>query len=275
MIVRITCFLLLVYSVFACAGRGQGLVRHSGMEIVDMEPFGYTVSVTRSLPGEKNKLCYRGELVACDKDRVFILLHEKKDDAYMSYEWKDLTQAAFELKSRAPLGVHLGTLAGATLSVSHGWGMMVSIPFWFLIGLPLIFSSGVHPVDIPLDDPDPCDFCRKYARYPQGLPEEAAVKFGLGPTTVEVEKDEDAREEDAREEVEEVKEATEEPGGLDDEAQTEEKPPPIIKYFHEGNSETGPSAEEAREEEAGEEEIKKEEESLWVEPENPYDMPDE
>jgi hypothetical protein len=118
---------------------------------------------------------YRGEFIGCDEDRVYILLHDLRPDAYKVFKWDELMSGNIEIPTIAPLMFALWTVGGGLSAISHGWFMIGTIPAWGAVGVSVSFAS--IPVYMRASMKNMCRDLALYSRYPQGIPAAVEKKF--------------------------------------------------------------------------------------------------
>jgi hypothetical protein len=128
------------------------------------EVFGRTVRLTNA------RRQYFGELIACDRDWVYLRLHEAPE-AMLRLAWRDGLSLDVGLPSTGP-AMLTWTLVGSLSALSHGWWSLVSLPVWGFAG------GGATAVSWnPRLGLESCERARPYARFPQGLPDVYAPRF--------------------------------------------------------------------------------------------------
>jgi len=105
-----------------------------------------------------------GELLAVAPGKLFIL-NESGVSEVPVLAVKRMQLEIFKEKKVAGIWAFLGTLSTA----SHGVGLIVSAPIWIVSGIVLAAAESAAGL-MRFDGPPPEDI-RKYARFPQGLPE--------------------------------------------------------------------------------------------------------
>jgi hypothetical protein len=116
----------------------------------------------------------QGELIAVHADSVYVLQRSG-----FSVVAKDrilrARLTAFDAQTRQ-LGAWTGL--GAASTVSHGLGLIFSMPIWLLVGCQLTAHQSHQPI---LDYPDAdWEELRPFARFPQGLPQPFAPNLLRG-----------------------------------------------------------------------------------------------
>lgn len=126
--------------------------------------FGHTVRLTNA------RRQYYGELLACDREWIYLRLHERVD-AMLRFAWRDGVSLDVGLDSTGP-AMLTWTLLGSASALTHGWWSLLSLPVWGLSG------GGATAVSWnPRLGLESCERARPYARFPQGLPDVYAPRF--------------------------------------------------------------------------------------------------
>lgn len=106
-----------------------------------------------------------GEFIAVGKESLFVLTQDS------------LTAIALNQVERGKLTTYDAehqllagwTTVGALTTPSHGWFLMLSFPLWIISGSIATIAHSYAPIEkFPADS---WEDLRKYARFPQGLPE--------------------------------------------------------------------------------------------------------
>jgi len=109
---------------------------------------------------------YPGELIAVTPDSLLVLGRE-------SEMWipKSIIIEVQISKHDLGAGRFVGWMAlGVIGSLSHGWGAILTVPLWLIVGTITSITVAVTN-DFTLL-PDQWDELRQYSRFPQGLPAE-------------------------------------------------------------------------------------------------------
>lgn len=106
-----------------------------------------------------------GELLAVSPDSLFVQTRSR----FLAVAVSDVAGIwAARYQSGATL-VTAWSLFGALSTVTHGYGMAISLPVWILTGA-VSYSVQEHEGTLYVEASEVSEF-RKYARFPQGLPE--------------------------------------------------------------------------------------------------------
>ncbi|MDI7268773.1 MAG: hypothetical protein QME96_12340 [Myxococcota bacterium] len=146
------------------------------MSVDEAEGYGHTVRVSTAHG------IWRGELVGCDEDGVYLLLHERRSDAARYVRWTEFDDGVIEIEGRSWVTMLLWGLSGVASTVSHGlWGM-VSVPLWaaFTIAVTVGQAAADAGEDFPERDSGASSCCAlaKWSRFPQGVPIGMATRYG-------------------------------------------------------------------------------------------------
>ena len=104
-----------------------------------------------------------GELIAVGRDSVFVLPPAGTVTAIPKAAIQRATVAAFDAQWGR---LAVWTLVGSLSTLSHGVGLLISLPVW-VIGGSLATASASRA---PLLDAEAWRDVQKFARFPQGLP---------------------------------------------------------------------------------------------------------
>lgn len=133
-------------------------------ETAQSEAFGSWLEIGGKSEGRA--LHYEGEFIAVQADSVFVL----------SADGLDAIPKASIVRARlTAYDARAGDLAGWTFlgtvgTLSHGIALIISAPVWILFGSVATSAQSHSPmVKIP---PDPWREAAKFARFPQGLPDD-------------------------------------------------------------------------------------------------------
>ena len=110
----------------------------------------------------KDRSEHAGELLAVDADSVFVL----EGDRFLALASVDLSRAVVTGYDAQAGKLGGWTAMGAISTFSHGYGLVVSLPTWVILGGTMTaLQSHAGRVDIAT-----WETARAYARFPQGLP---------------------------------------------------------------------------------------------------------
>ncbi len=116
-----------------------------------------------TMVGELDTL--EGELIAVQKDSIFILRNSGRLESYSAGEIKSVHLQSYDPK----LGtLTLWTLSGAASTISHGFILIISLPVWIATGS--LSGAAVSAAAHEKLGPDGWESLTSYARFPQGLP---------------------------------------------------------------------------------------------------------
>ncbi|HTM23260.1 MAG TPA: hypothetical protein VL172_22215 [Kofleriaceae bacterium] len=106
-----------------------------------------------------------GELLAVEPERIFLGSRGQLRPLAIAAIAK-VTVSAYAVDSS---GVAMTSVLGGLSTLSHGWFLVLSLPVWTLLGIPLSRSASGQGF-LAAGDPDAIRGLRKWARFPQGMP---------------------------------------------------------------------------------------------------------
>jgi hypothetical protein len=129
------------------------------VELKDIPVNGHRVSVTYGADG----CIVEGELVAVTRSTL-IILDERAALWAIPVTW--LVEVELELYPPQSSSLYTATTVGSVSTVSHGYWLVISLPVWLAVGLPLASSesSASHLHTRAADMPK----LAAYARFPHG-----------------------------------------------------------------------------------------------------------
>jgi hypothetical protein len=110
-----------------------------------------------------------GELIAATSDSLFVLKENGISEIPLSVI-REANLEIFKEKRVAGMWATLGTLS----TLSHGFWLIASGPVWIIAGISSAVGESRAGL-VQFEGPPPRDI-RKYARFPQGLPEGIDVR---------------------------------------------------------------------------------------------------
>jgi hypothetical protein len=132
------------------------------LQQVPSEAYGCWSEVEHISDGQTKKTS--GELIAVAPGRLFILSQTGVSEIRLiSIKWMRLE--VFESANMLGAWAFVGTLS----TLSHGIGLVVSAPIWIISGISAAAAESRSGVIMLRGSPT--EDIRKYARFPQGLPE--------------------------------------------------------------------------------------------------------
>lgn len=139
-------------------------VRSSGSAAAPDEAFGETVRVSYL------DVAHYGELIACDRDRLYVREHAHVD-VWRAFTWHgDLRVDLLEAPRR---GAMVGWTVAQTLSTgTHGFFALVTAPLSIVAGTVATASTWT-----PSHRVEACAAVRAHARFPNGMPVGFADRF--------------------------------------------------------------------------------------------------
>jgi len=105
----------------------------------------------------------RGELIAVQDNTLFLLTGKELQEIPL----QRIRKARMRIPGSNPGSVFLWTLLGSASTITHGLWLAVSLPAWLIVGT---LSTAIAIRESQISGPR-WDLYRKYARFPQGLPE--------------------------------------------------------------------------------------------------------
>jgi hypothetical protein len=171
---------LALLALTTCAPRLPALgviegVRPWHLRDVPPEALGETVSVSVREYVDDSRWVH-GEMLACDPQAIYVLLHLTTRRTYLTLPWRAVRQVRLgEVPGNALLPTW--TTLGALSSISHGFYAGFSFPAWLGVGIPLsVMGNDARP------RMSNCEELRASARFPQGLPAAFRVAHFTAPT---------------------------------------------------------------------------------------------
>jgi hypothetical protein len=128
------------------------------------EAFGGWIEVKYG-PGEEEKEV-KGELIAVEEDSLFAL----SEIGFVSIAAGDISRATLRAYDSKHGALATWTLLGTLSTASHGIILIASAPIWILWG-SLTTAAASHAPEVKYKEAS-WDELSKYARFPQGMPEE-------------------------------------------------------------------------------------------------------
>jgi hypothetical protein len=130
------------------------------------DPWGaYIVVTLRDTITRKDTVMVRGEFLAVDRDTVFVL---PMDSIVRRVPVRGVAKAQVAWYDSEMEKLGWWTLLGTVSSLSHGFGLVFTMPLWIISGT----ASAASESRAPLLDVTRVgwDSVRPYARYPAGVP---------------------------------------------------------------------------------------------------------
>lgn len=108
---------------------------------------------------------HEGELIAVGADSLFVL----EPDGCRGYGHAQIEHAVLTGYDSQAGRIAGWAVMGAISTVSHGYGLVITLPLWVLVGtVESISQSTAGRIEVTKTS---WEQARKYARFPQGLPE--------------------------------------------------------------------------------------------------------
>lgn len=108
-----------------------------------------------------------GELITCDNGNLYILTNM----GVVIIPDADVVSASFFMYRNYGGELMVWTLGGTLSTLSHGYSFLISAPLWFIAGTITAANESRNGVLVLQGRPFSYTEIRKYARFPQGLPE--------------------------------------------------------------------------------------------------------
>lgn len=140
-------------------------VRPVGVSRSPDQVFGETVRVTM------RPLRLFGELIACDRDWLYLRVHERGDAAWRRIHWSENPAVDVALPSNGP-ALLAWSLVGTVSTISHGFFAIISATVWAAAGTAASWATWSPRLGL-----ESCERARPFARFPQGLPESFSDRF--------------------------------------------------------------------------------------------------
>jgi len=157
-------FLLLVFLTGCASTTAPGDWLPTAQE-AQMEAYGSWIYVEYAT-GSSSFDKVDGELIAIGDDTVFIL---SSTDQLVSIPLDKIESAKLTTYDAKHGVLGLWTLGGSLSTASHGIVLIISLPVWILSGSITTAAQSYAPIEkFPIKS---WDDLRKYARFPQGLPD--------------------------------------------------------------------------------------------------------
>ena len=130
------------------------------------------VTMPDSLSSEEKWMQYSGEFISLDEENVYLLY----DSLYRIPKIK-IYSSIIELDEKNSTEYGLWTAGGTAATISNGWFLILTAPLWLLGGIPATVGESVRD-RYETEYPDSVYWMnvQKFARFPQGLPENVQLK---------------------------------------------------------------------------------------------------
>lgn len=145
-------------------------------ERVAEDPYGSWIEVDNLIPGSAKPESIRGELIAIDKDTLYLL--DTPLANIRTIPVSRIRSARLVRYYANEAGVAALTALGTVSTISNGWLLIFTMPGWIIGGSIASTARSYDPVmdypDVKLQEFIP------YARFPQGFPK-GVNKYFFGP----------------------------------------------------------------------------------------------
>ncbi len=131
------------------------------------DPYGAWVSIEHQAASKQVAL--GGELIAVGRDSVFVLTPDGRFHAIAQADALRATVAYYDSQYG---DLSKWTIAGSLSTVSHGFLLLASFPFWNLVGWTTTGAQSRAPLAHVREPRHAWSEVARYARFPQGLPAE-------------------------------------------------------------------------------------------------------
>ncbi len=127
-----------------------------------------------SLIEQDSYLQYDGEFISSDENNVYLLA----DSLYIIFK-ENINSGILEIDDKNSVEYGLWTFGGTISTISNGYYLIFTAPFWLLVGIPsTVGESNRDKYEYEEENPDSLywEDIQKFARFPQGLPENIEIK---------------------------------------------------------------------------------------------------
>jgi len=130
------------------------------------------VASSDTTESEKKLLQYGGEFISSDTENVYLLY----DTIYIIPK-ENIYKATLELDEKNSVAYGLWTFGGTVSTISNGYYLIFTAPFWLLTGIPATVGESSRD-RYEAENPDVFYWTevQKFARFPQGLPDDFDLK---------------------------------------------------------------------------------------------------
>lgn len=175
---RITLGIVTCIGTMGCAASPAPVGWLATADSAQRDPFGAWIEVTHVASPDAERPRTAGELIAVHEDTVFVLPPEGGLVAIPIDQIRRARLADYD--SQWSL-LALWTSGGVVSTISHGYVALVSAPVWIVGGSVATGAQSHAPiVGIGSEDRPAWPRARKYARFPQGVPD-GVDRAGLLP----------------------------------------------------------------------------------------------
>lgn len=155
--------ILIVLEITGCAVKTAPEEWLSKPEKAAVRTFGAWINVTYKIEGT-TKLS-KGELIAIEKDKLYLF----GEEGLIAISVDKILRARVELYKTQEGLFAPWTIAGTLSTLFHGYGMVLTAPLWVISGITCTVGESKSGI---LEYPKvPLEEIRKFARFPQGIPE--------------------------------------------------------------------------------------------------------
>lgn len=164
----ILCFcVILLALVLRCAGTGAPGGWLPDAKEAQQEAYGAWISIEyRNGSSDENA---QGELIAIRRDSLFVLTQTLVQDTLIAVAADQVSHGRLATCDANHMLLVGWTAGGLLTTPSHGWFLALSVPLWIITGTVAAIGQSYVPIEkLPVES---WKDLRKFARFPQGLPE--------------------------------------------------------------------------------------------------------
>jgi hypothetical protein len=161
--------LALVWGVAACSQNPAPAGWLAPPRQAQSDPYGAWIVVWQPAPPDLRGevLAAQGEFLAVDRDSVYVL---SPDSVVRAVPVGTIHSARIAFYDAQSAGLGIWTGVGSVSTISNGGFLVLTLPLW-VIGGSLITGGQSRAPLRDVQAGDSWDVLRRYARFPQGLPE--------------------------------------------------------------------------------------------------------
>ncbi|RPI75165.1 MAG: hypothetical protein EHM47_03365 [Ignavibacteriales bacterium] len=125
-----------------------------------------------TINSEEKWFQYGGEFISTDKNNVYLLY-----DTVYTIPKNNILKVTLELDEKSSVEYGLWTFGGTVSTISNGYYLIFTAPFWLLTGIPAtVGESNRDRYEAENPDLNYWTSVQKFARFPQGLPDNIELK---------------------------------------------------------------------------------------------------
>jgi hypothetical protein len=136
---------------------------------------GWMIVITKpdTVESKVTWLQYGGEFISLDEENIFLLY-----DTVYTIPKNNVYKVALELDDKNSVEYGLWTFGGIISTISHGYYLVLTAPFWLLTGIPAaVGESGRDRYESENPDKDFWISIIKFSRFPQGMPDNIKLEY--------------------------------------------------------------------------------------------------